>query len=288
MTSSMTAFARHQALSPQGTFTWEIRAVNHRYLELQFRLPEGLRDIETKLRDTVRKSINRGKVECNLRFQPDPTQQPALQLNETLAQQLADAAQKVAQCLETPAPIETTEILKWPGVLVSAKEDSSTLQQGALASFAESLAQFIDSRQREGSQLRQLIETRLESVLIAVEKVKLHLPEIQHALRQKLIDRFEECRVEIDSDRLEQELVYLAQKIDVDEELDRITTHIDEVKRVLSKGGAVGRRLDFLMQELNREANTLGSKSVNKDTTQASVELKVLVEQMREQIQNIE
>ncbi|PCI43515.1 MAG: YicC family protein [Moraxellaceae bacterium] len=288
MISSMTAFARHPALSPQGTFTWEIRAVNHRYLELQFRLPEGLRDIETKLRDTVRKSVSRGKVECSLRFQPDPSQQPALQLNETLAQQLADAAQKVAQCLAAPAPIEATEILKWPGVLVSAKEDLSALQQSALESFAKALEQFIDSRQREGSQLRQLIETRLESVLIAVEKVKLHLPEIQQALRQKLINRFEECQVEVDSDRLEQELVYLAQKIDVDEELDRITTHIDEVKRVLSKGGAVGRRLDFLMQELNREANTLGSKSVNKDTTQASVELKVLVEQMREQIQNIE
>ncbi|PCJ13916.1 MAG: YicC family protein [Gammaproteobacteria bacterium] len=288
MISSMTAFARHQTHSPQGTFVWEVRAVNHRYLELQFRLPEGMRDIEAKLRETVRNSVSRGKIECHLRFQPDPSLQPALELNETLAQQLALAAEKVAQNLQSPAPIQATEILKWPGVLIAAKEDASILQQGATESFAVAIDQFITSRQREGSQLRQLIETRLESVLIAVEKVKLHLPEIQQALRQKLINRFAECQVEMDTERLEQELVYLAQKIDVDEELDRIETHISEVKRVLVKGGAVGRRLDFLMQELNREANTLGSKSVNQDTTQASVELKVLVEQMREQIQNIE
>lgn len=286
--SSMTAFARHQAQTSCGTFTWEIRAVNHRYLELQTRLPENLRDIENSIRDKTRKSINRGKIECNLRFQPSNDDQQTLQLNEALAQHLVNAAQQVAKLSNNPAPINPTDIMRWPGVLTPFELDSEEIKQAALSSFDELLTSFQRAREREGGQLAQLIKTRLTSVLAEIEKVKLHLPEIQSALRQKLVDRFAEAQVEIDTARLEQELVYLAQKIDVDEELDRINTHVQEIHRILEQGGVVGRRLDFLMQELNREANTLGSKSVNTASTQSSVEIKVLVEQMREQIQNIE
>lgn len=286
MPRSMTGFARKAQQYDWGTLTWEIRSVNHRYLEPAFRLPEDLREIEPKLRERIRKALFRGKLEMSLTLQKEETSDQGLDLSRV--RQLADAAQKIGNELHDAAPINPLEVLRWPGVMQQSELDRETLIDAALTQFDEALTQLIEHREREGKELAQFIEQRLDGISEQVTKLRERLPEILAAQREKLQTKIEALQVELDPDRLEQEVALLAQKADVDEELDRLDTHVTEVKHTLTQKNSLGRRLDFLMQELNREANTLSSKAIVAETTQSAVELKVLIEQMREQIQNIE
>ena len=287
MVHSMTAFARSERAGAYGTLSWELRSVNHRYLEPHLRLPDSFRDLEGPVREALRQGLSRGKVECTLRFTEAGSGQ-TLQVDRDCAAQLITAAEEVAALIRQPAPINPLEVLAWPGVLVGDATDPQALNAAALELFGEALAQLREGREREGAELARLLEERLDGILLEVATLREQIPNMLGLQRQKILDRFTELKLELDSQRLEQELVMLAQKSDVAEELDRLSTHVGEVRRVLKAGGAAGRRLDFLMQELNREANTLGSKAYDPRSTQAAVNLKVLIEQMREQVQNIE
>ena len=288
MISSMTAFSRKELTAPWGTLSWELRSVNHRYLEISPRLPDTLRDLENPVREALRKALSRGKVECTLKIKAENITPTRLDINEEFVKQLIDAAGRIATLAGETSSLSVASLLNWPGVVQTPEADQSEIQQAAIALMKEALDEFIAHRQREGAELMNIIQERLNGIEEQVAVVKANIPAILQAQKDKLQAKLEELQVNVDQDRLEQEIVYLAQKADVDEELDRLVTHVTEVRRTLKKGGPVGRRLDFLMQELNREANTLGSKSINTVTTQAAVELKVLIEQMREQIQNIE
>ncbi|WP_271272429.1 YicC/YloC family endoribonuclease [Aliamphritea hakodatensis] len=287
MTRSMTAFARQEVQHSWGSLTWEVRSVNHRYLEPHLRLPESLRDLEGPLREQLRKNLSRGKVECTLRFVPE-AQSQTLTVNQDFAGELVAAAQQVASIIPNAQTLDPLEVLRWPGVLQDTKLDMDAVKKAGLELFSKALAELIDNRGREGAELANLIDQRLDAITDIVTDVRAKLPGILTKQRENLQARLDELQAELDPTRLEQEMVILAQKADVDEEMDRLNTHVQEVKRVLKQKGPIGRRLDFLMQELNREANTLSSKSIVSDTTQSAVELKVLIEQMREQIQNIE
>ena len=287
MAQSMTAFARVEHNDNNGTLTWEIRSVNHRYLEPHLRLPDVLRELETPVREQLRKTISRGKLECTLKFTESAHQQ-SIDINLVYAEQVIKAAEQIAQLMQNPATINPVEILCWPEVIASQSQDNQALQKQAMELFKQGLAQLKQHRAREGDDLARLIDERLTQIGVEVEVLTALVPDMLDAQRQKILARCQEMAVEIDNQRLEQELVLLAQRSDVTEELDRLNTHIQEVRRALKDTGAVGRRLDFLMQELNREANTLGSKAIDTRTTQAAVNIKVLIEQMREQVQNIE
>ncbi|MBI6942447.1 YicC family protein [Pseudomonas putida] len=287
MVHSMTAFARVERAGSQGTLVWELRSVNHRYLEPHLRLPDALRDLEGAVREGLRQGLSRGKVECTLRLHEDNSGMP-LNVDRERAAQLVAAAEEVAGLIKQPAPLNPLEVLSWPGVLVADASDPQALNAEAVALFDDALAELKAGRLREGQELARLINERLDSMGAEVTTLRALVPQMLAAQRQKIIDRFGDLKAELDPQRLEQEMVLLAQKSDVAEELDRLSTHVNEVRRVLKSGGAAGRRLDFLMQELNREANTLGSKAFDPRSTQAAVNLKVLIEQMREQVQNIE
>jgi uncharacterized protein (TIGR00255 family) len=287
MIHSMTAFARAEQAGTHGTLSWELRSVNHRYLEPHLRLPESFRDLEGAVREALRNGLSRGKVECTLRFSDDSTGK-ALQVDLERAAQLVAAAESVANLIKQPAALNPLEVLGWPGVLVADAADPQALNQNALALFTEALNELKKGREREGAELAKLLNERLDSILEQVATLRELVPQMLAGQRQKILDRCADMQAELDPQRLEQELVIQAQKSDVAEELDRLSTHVSEVRRVLKTGGQAGRRLDFLMQELNREANTLGSKAFDTRSTQAAVNLKVLIEQMREQVQNIE
>ena len=287
MVHSMTAFARVEGAGANGTLSWELRSVNHRYLEPHLRLPEAFRDLEGAVREALRQGLSRGKVECTLRFAEDNAGK-ALQIDSERARQLIAAAESVASLIKQPAPLNPLEVLAWPGVLVADAADPQALNAAALALFNQALSELKNGRGREGTELAKLLDERLDGIVGEVAAMRELVPQMLAGQRQKILDRFSEMKAEVDPQRLEQELVMLAQKSDVAEELDRLSTHVTEVRRVLKAGGAAGRRLDFLMQELNREANTLGSKAFDPRSTQAAVNLKVLIEQMREQVQNIE
>ena len=287
MVHSMTAFARSELAGNHGTLSWELRSVNHRYLEPQLRLPEAFRDLESAVRDALRQGLSRGKVECTLRFNDDSAGQ-ALNVDQQRAAQLVAAAETVAALIKQPAALNPLEILAWPGVLVAAASDPQALNAAALTLFNQALNELKLGRGREGAELAKLLNERLDAIGDEVAYLREQVPQMLASQRQKVLERCREMQVDLDPQRLEQEMVLLAQKSDVAEELDRLSTHVSEVRRVLKAGGAAGRRLDFLMQELNREANTLGSKAFDTRSTQAAVSLKVLIEQMREQVQNIE
>ena len=287
MIHSMTAFARTEQAVAIGTLSWELRSVNHRYLEPHLRLPESFRDLEGAVREALRQGLSRGKVECTLRFTEDSAGKP-LQVDLERAAQLVAAAESVAGLIKQPAALNPLEVLGWPGVLVADATDPQALNKAALTQFNQALTELKNGRQREGAELAKILNERLDSILEEVSTLRELVPHMLAGQRQKILDRCAEMQVELDPQRLEQELVILAQKSDVAEELDRLNTHVSEVRRVLKTGGAAGRRLDFLMQELNREANTLGSKAFDTRSTNAAVNLKVLIEQMREQVQNIE
>lgn len=288
MICSMTAFARINRVFPWGSLIWELRSVNHRYQETAFKLPDSLRALEPELRERLRHGVSRGKLECALRLQRTVGEDGALSINAAKVSELARIADELTARLGPAAPLDVLALMQWPGVLEAARHDDTPLVAAALESFDQALAELLDTRRREGAELKRLVEQRLDAVAGIADAVRHQLPAILDAQRDRLRERIAALAVELDPQRLEQEIALLAQKADVDEELDRLDAHVTEVRRVLDAGGDCGRRLDFLMQELNREANTLSSKSIVSDTTQAAVELKVLIEQMREQIQNIE
>jgi len=284
---SMTGFARHELKAEWGTAVWEIRSVNQRYLETFYRLPEQFRGLEPMLRDRFRKSLQRGKVECGLRFTLNESNNSQISLNEELAKQLLEAASWV-QAAGNTAQANPIDVLRWPGVIAAQETDTDKIQAQLLESFDATLIDFIASRASEGENMKALIEQRLTAIEAEAQKVITHMPVVLEWQKERILNKFNEAKIDLDATRVEQEMVLMAQKMDVAEELDRLTSHVTETMQIMKKGGAVGRRLDFMMQEFNREANTLGSKSINKDITQSAVELKVLIEQMREQIQNIE
>jgi len=288
MIKSMTAFARQPVEKEWGNGAWEIRSVNSRFLETNFRLPESFRYLEFKLREKLRKKLNRGKLDCSLRLDMNQSDNSDMSINADLASSLLKshtALEKVSGIAQEP---DLTRMLSWPGIIKKAEIDSELLEKELLESLDDAIDQLINMRAREGESIAKMIETRLTGIGEQVATVREEMPAIAQWQKDKILNRFEEVKLEFEESRIEQEMVMIAQKIDVDEELDRLDAHISEVARLVKKGGAIGRRLDFLMQELNREANTLGSKSISAKTTGASVELKVLIEQMREQIQNIE
>ena len=288
MMLSMTAFSRQQADREWGSLTWELRSINHRYLETSVRLPESFRGLENVIRDTVRKKLNRGKIECQLRFQALETSQSDLQLNKKIIAKLVRANSEINKITDLDNQLTSVEILRWPGVVADQDSDADTIEKEALDLFIAALDDLVSSRAREGEALKGMLNQRIVSIREIVASIREKMPDIICGQRKNLFEKLEELKAELEPTRLEQEIAILAQKADVDEELDRLDSHLDEVGRVIESNGQKGRRLDFLMQELNREANTLSSKSIVVDTTLGAVELKVLIEQMREQIQNVE
>ncbi|MDK9431290.1 YicC/YloC family endoribonuclease [Gallibacterium anatis] len=286
MIYSMTAFARHEIQAEWGCAVWEIRSVNQRYLETFFRLPEQFRALENTLRETLRQRLSRGKIECSLRIELNQAKS-GLNLNQTFARQVMEALHWIKTELND-GQINPIDILRYPGVVEDAGVDVDELSQELLAGFNALLDDFIAMRAREGEKLAQVISTRLQAIATEVTFVRNKMPEVLQWQRERLLQRFEEVQLQLEPSRLEQEMILLAQRIDVAEELDRLEMHIKETNNIINKGGVVGRRLDFMMQELNRESNTLASKSINTEITNAAVTLKVLIEQMREQVQNIE
>ncbi len=288
MIASMTGFARREAVGPWGSLTCEIRSVNHRFLEPGFRLPEELRPTEAALRELVSKRLKRGKVDCTIHFRATAGAAAELDVDEQALGRVVQRVKQVMRALPENAQVDAVEVLRWPGVIKAAETDTQALAAQCLQLFQATLADLVTTREREGARLRELIEQRCESLQQHVTQVRARLPEIAARVRTRLTERIAELGTSVDSERLEQEIVLLLQRLDVAEELDRLTGHITETQRVVSGGEAAGRRLDFLMQELNREANTLASKSQDIDTTRISVDMKVLIEQMREQVQNVE
>lgn len=288
MIRSMTAFARQDTQGDWGTLTCEIRTVNHRYLEPSFRLPEALRELENAFREQLRNQLKRGKVDVSMRLQTAESAAQSFEVSDDMARAVNEAANHVNRILDNPAHINALDVLRWPGVLSVKELDYSPARDAAAELFERTIADLVTVREREGERLRPLFEDRLATMGQLVNEVRERMPELLKAQEQQLRDRFEKARVELDPERVAQEMVMLAQKSDVAEELDRLAAHISEVSDTLTSDDAIGRRLDFLMQELNREANTLSSKSIDARVTRVAVDLKVLIEQMREQVQNIE
>ena len=287
MIYSMTAFARLEVKKDWGDAVWEIRSVNQRYLENFFRLPEQFRGLENTLREKLRQSLTRGKIECSLRIEIKKQTNAELNLNKELANQVIQSLQWIkAQAGE--GEINLTDVLRYPGVVEAQEQDLDAISQDLLTAFDDLLTDFIAMRGREGEKLNDIIQQRLDAIALEADKVRSQMPAVLQWQRERLLQRFEDAQINLDPQRVEQEMILLAQRVDVAEELDRLQMHVKETTNILKKGGAVGRKLDFMMQELNRESNTLASKSINADITASAVELKVLIEQMREQIQNLE
>ncbi|NOZ52689.1 MAG: YicC family protein [Gammaproteobacteria bacterium] len=284
----MTAFARQTIETELGMLTWELKSVNHRFSEASLRLPEELRPHESIIRNKISKVVKRGKVDAILRYQGPALQEKGTSVDINAINALTAASNEIISILPNANPLSTIDILKWPGVLKSPEIDNDKLVNAAMELLDITLNELLETRTREGSKLKRLIEERCNAMAIEVVTVQKRIPAVIENLRTRLKDKLELWKTELDETRLEQEIVLFLNKSDVAEEIDRLITHVDEVKRVLEQRKPVGRRLDFLMQELNREANTLGSKSNDTEMTRASVELKVLIEQMREQVQNIE
>jgi uncharacterized protein (TIGR00255 family) len=286
MTHSMTGFARLEEEFSWGRLSCEIRSVNHRYLEPSIRMPDSLRAAEGGFREQLKKALSRGKVEVSFFLKQENND--TAQINETALNDLVKLLNAVNSKTPNPAPVNPLEALRWPGILQANELDADVLVEAANAMLQNTLTELQKSRAREGAGLAQHIQDRLTAISEHVSTLRSELPALTAAQQDKLTQKIEALQVDVDKDRLAQELVIIAQKSDVAEELDRLDTHIVETQRALKQAGPVGRRLDFLMQEFNREANTLSSKAIASGVTQVAVELKVLVEQMREQVQNIE
>ncbi|WP_369162146.1 YicC/YloC family endoribonuclease [Candidatus Thiodiazotropha sp. LNASS1] len=284
----MTAFAREEYRGDLGILSWEIRSVNHRYLEMFLRLPEELRVLEPMIREHINARLGRGKLDISLKFKPGGVAEAGLSVNQRMVHQLVNAERQIADITGLNESLRSGDLLRWPGVLEENEQDLTPVKQQAMALLETTIDSLIDNRLREGERLGEIIRQRCRSLKLQVEQVRDLMPEVLDGFRNRISERLSEVLDEMDETRLEQEMVILAQRLDVDEEMDRLETHLDEVERVLAADEPIGRRLDFLMQELNREANTLTSKSTSVDVTRAAVEMKVLIEQMREQIQNIE
>ncbi|MBA3581243.1 MAG: YicC family protein [Gammaproteobacteria bacterium] len=284
----MTAFARIESNNEHGSLVWELRSVNHRYLDVSLRLADDLRSIEQTVRENLAATLGRGKIDCNLRFKANAQVVNDLYINNEYVQKLTTVCRQLSAQLENPAAVSPLELLRMPGVLKELERDNSVLEQAALNSLKLALEELIATREREGGRIADMLLQRCALIAEIVKNVQARRSDVMQAIREKLQTRIADLGVNADPGRLEQELVIIAQRMDVSEELDRLESHIKEVRDVLKRDEPVGRRLDFLMQELNREANTLGSKSADAETTRAAVDLKVMIEQMREQVQNIE
>lgn len=288
MIHSMTAFAREQVQGDSGLLTCEMRSINHRYLELNLYLSESLRVFEAPIRDLIRKHIKRGKIECSIRHRSSHENDSGFLINQPLVNALSRASDEIAGYLKNPAPVSIMEILRYPGVLEANEVDAGSLQKTVLSLVEDTIKDLLLAREREGAELTKLFIERMEAMHVEMKKVRERLPFVLKEAEERLVKRFQDAKVELDPARIEQEMVMFAQRMDIAEEIDRTETHINEFRRVLKTGGAAGRRLDFLLQELNREANTMGSKSSDTILTHAAVEMKVLIEQVREQVQNVE
>ncbi|MGB0722930.1 MAG: YicC/YloC family endoribonuclease [Gammaproteobacteria bacterium] len=288
MIRSMTAFAREERGGDWGQITWEIRSVNHRFLEVSVRMPEELRGLEMKVREQVQRRLKRGKVELGLRFRAAETGGNQVSLDREQAQRMLALCDEMATMMEASKPLSPVDILRLPGVMREAETDMDAARNATLDGLGAALDSLVESREREGARLRDMLVERVEAMKPLVLKVRERMPRVLDEIRERLRTRLAEIDENLDTGRIEQEMVILTQKLDVDEELDRLGSHIQELGEALDRKEPVGRRLDFLMQEFNREANTLASKSADKDVSNAAIELKVLIEQMREQVQNIE
>ena len=289
MIRSMTGFARRERQGPWGTLTCEIRAVNHRYLELSLRMPEDLRAVENEARQAVAAALRRGKVDVGLYLRGSPAQTGPVEINRPLLEQLARTAAEVATVTgATPGAVSPLDLMRWPGVIREAEKDLRPALAAALELLRETVAELNENRAREGARIHDMLRGRCDSLQQGVALLRARLPEIAARIRARVSERVSQLGAQVDAARLEQELVLLAYKMDFEEELDRLGSHVTETLQVLDAKEPAGRRLDFLMQELNREANTLSSKSQDADTTRAAVDMKVLIEQMREQVQNVE
>lgn len=288
----MTGFARVQEPCDIGTLTWELRSVNHRYLELGLKLPDDFKSLDGEIRKLISQYLKRGKVDAGLRYKLNEAQASDITVNKEILLNLCQIEQQILNIVHEGSKLSVADILGWPGVIASSETDMSPMVSLALESLEKALAQLVETRESEGRALGKLLTSRCQQISDIVQQLREHRPKMVIAMHDKwknnLKEKLQQWSEQADQGRLELELAILAQKLDVDEELDRIDTHVAEVRKVLKRKEAVGRRLDFLMQELNREANTLGSKSQDSLTTQWSVDLKVLIEQMREQVQNIE
>lgn len=288
MIRSMTGFARRERQGPWGILSCELRTVNHRYLEISLRLPEELRGLDNEARQVLTAALRRGKVDANIYLKPAAGTQRAFELDTQLIDELAARLEQVRTRINDPAPVSPMELLRWPGAIREAEQDLAPVVTAALELLREALHELNDTRAREGQRIRELLLARCAAMRAQARSVKARLPEVSQRVRDRIKDRIAQLGINPDHDRLEQELVLYANKMDVDEELDRLAGHLDEVEAALASSEPAGRRLDFLMQELNREANTLSSKSQDTETTKAAVDMKVTIEQMREQIQNVE
>lgn len=287
MIRSMTGFARSERHGDWGTLVWELRTVNHRYLDISLRLPEGFSAYETAIRARLQKSLQRGRVDVWLRFQA--VEGEGLRLNRDLAEELQTIYSELLQCWNLrDMALNPLDALRWPGLVQSTGTDSAVLEEEVLSLLDSTIAELQATREREGAALAQILLSRVDAIGEQTHALRAHLPELEEAVRNRLQARLADLSVQVDPQRWEQEILFYLQRQDTAEELDRLDTHLQELRRILTRREAVGRRLDFLMQELNREANTLASKAADSQVTFASVELKVLIEQMREQVQNVE
>jgi uncharacterized protein (TIGR00255 family) len=288
MIRSMTGFARREQSGPHGSLTWELRTVNHRYLEIACRLPEEFRAAESDFRQKIAGGVRRGKVDATLNFRAATGAGCELEIDRTLLGQLVSRARDAASLAGTPAHLDPLDLLRWPGVVREASRDMSPVVAAAHATLAIALEDLAVARSSEGERIGAMLMQRCAALLSLVEAVQARLPDVRTRIRTRLLERLAQLQAQPDMDRLEQELVILAQKMDVDEELDRLRSHVTEIRKAIGGEEPAGRRLDFLMQELNREANTLSSKSQDAETTRIAVDMKVIIEQMREQVQNVE
>ncbi|MEJ0005977.1 MAG: YicC/YloC family endoribonuclease [Steroidobacteraceae bacterium] len=285
----MTGFARRETTGPWGSLICELRSVNHRFLESSLRLPEELRSLDPEIRQQFAKGLKRGKVDCTISYRRTDIAARALDLNrEALEQLLGRVREVTALAGSTPVSFDALEALRWPGIIRDTDTGTEDLLIAARALAAATIEDLAEARSREGARLSELIEQRCAALVTLVGQVRTRLPEVRVRIRAKLDERLAELKVEVDQDRLEQELAIMLQRLDIDEEVDRLGSHVEEIRRIIAGSEPAGRRLDFLMQELNREANTLSSKSQDLDTTRAAVDMKVLIEQLREQVQNLE
>jgi uncharacterized protein (TIGR00255 family) len=285
---SMTAFACHALTADWGVATWEIKTVNHRYLDISIRLPEALRALEMAARDQIKQNLARGKVEVSLHWQVKDEQALALTVDHAMVRALVAAGDAVTRVTDSAYSLRAADILQWPGIVNQTTLVNDHMRQDVLAGLASALQQLVVGRQQEGQQLSQLLHERVQQLLGHIALARQAQAAELIAQRARLQERFAQAQVTLDPTRLEQEMVMLANKMDIAEELDRLEIHLQQMQQMLMRGGVCGRRLDFLLQELNREANTLGAKALHVDVTQASIEIKVLIEQLREQVQNIE
>jgi uncharacterized protein (TIGR00255 family) len=288
MIASMTGFARREISGNWGALVCELRSVNHRFLESGFRLPDELRAAEGELRQRLAREIKRGKVDCSISYRRVQGAETALEVDTAALERLLSSVRDISRSLPGNPTVNVLDVLRWPGVLRDETDSGDELLKATHALFGSTIEELIAARAREGQRLRELLEQRCNGLEALVAHVRTRLPEVQARVRTRLDDRLAELKANVDQERLEQELAILLQRLDVDEELDRLAGHIVEIRRVIDGSEPAGRRLDFLMQELNREANTLSSKSQDLETTRSAVDMKVIIEQMREQVQNVE